>query len=181
MIRAPKPPKDFPAIHAVEAAAFGREDEALIVEGVRAEGAVLVELVAEADGEIVGHILFSRMTTDPQRRIAGLAPVAVRPEMQGRGYGEALCRAGIDALRQMGAEAVVVLGHEAYYPRFGFSREAAANVISPYAALPAFMALELTPGALAAPIKVDYPRSFGVGAAAQLSACPPRRSTPEPR
>jgi len=161
LVRAPKP-KDFPAIHAVEAAAFGREDEALIVENVRAEGASLVELVAETDGEIVGHVLFSRMTTEPTRRIAGLGPVGVRPDLQNRGYGEALCQAGIDTLRRMGADAVVVLGHPTYYPRFGFSREAAAQIASPYAHLPAFMALELTPGALAAPIKVDYPRAFGL-------------------
>jgi putative acetyltransferase len=145
----------------VEAAAFGREDEALIVENVRAEGAGLVELVAEEDGQIVGHILFSRMTCTPPKRIAGLAPVAVLPEAQGRGWGQVLCRAGIEELRRMGAEAVVVLGHEAYYPRFGFSRDAAKLIASPYAHLPAFMALELAPGALAAPIRVDYPRAFG--------------------
>jgi len=160
VVRPPKP-KDFPAIHAVEAAAFGREDEALIVENVRAEGAALVELVAEEEGQIVGHILFSRMTCEPMKRIAGLAPVAVLPDAQGRGWGQALCRAGIDELRRMGAEAVVVLGHVDYYPRFGFSREAAKLIASPYAHLPAFMAMELVPGALAAPIKVDYPRSFG--------------------
>jgi len=159
VVRAPKP-KDFPAIHAVEAAAFGREDEALIVENVRAEGAALLELVAEEDGQIVGHILFSRMTTEPTARIAGLGPVAVAPEQQGRGWGEALCRAGIEAMRAQGAAAVVVLGHVDYYPRFGFSRDAARLIASPYAELPAFMAMELTPGALAAPIKIDYPRSF---------------------
>jgi len=161
LVRPPKP-KDFPAIHAVEAAAFGREDEARIVETVRAEGAALIELVAEEDGQIVGHILFSRMTCEPMKRIAGLAPVAVAPDAQGRGWGQALCRAGIEELRRMGADAVVVLGHVDYYPRFGFSRAAAKLIASPYAHLPAFMALELVPGALAAPIKVDYPRAFGV-------------------
>ena len=160
MIRAPKL-KDFAAIHEVERAAFGREAEALLVEAVRGEGEALFEFVAEQDGEIVGHILMSRMTCEPARRFAGLGPVAVRPDVQGRGWGEALCQAGIDAVRNLGAEAVVVLGHEAYYPRFGFSHEAAKLVASPYAHLPAFMALELAPGALGAPIKVDYPRSFG--------------------
>ena len=159
MIR-PATPKDFAAIHAVEAAAFGQEHEALIVEGVRAEGAALVELVAEEDTEIVGHVLFSRMTTAPVRRFAGLGPVAVRPDRQNRDVGAALCRAGLESLRAMGAEAVVVLGHPTYYPRFGFSREAAARIASPFAERPAFMALELSPGALAEPIKVDYPRSF---------------------
>jgi putative acetyltransferase len=161
VVRAPKP-KDFPAIHAVEAAAFGREDEALLVENVRAEGAALVELVAEEEGQIVGHILFSRMTCEPMKRIAGLAPVAVRPDAQRRGWGQALCRAGIEELRRMGAEAVVVLGHVDYYPRFGFSREAAKLITSPYAHLDGFMAMELVTGALAAPIKADYPRAFGV-------------------
>jgi putative acetyltransferase len=161
LVRPPKL-KDFPGIHAVETAAFGREDEALIVEGVRAEGAALVELVAEEDGEIIGHILMSRMTTEPVQRVAGLGPVAVRPDMQGRGWGEGLCQAAIEIVRSQGADAVVVLGHETYYPRFGFSREAARLIASPYAHLPAFMALELRPGALAEPIKIDYPRSFGV-------------------
>lgn len=161
MVRAAGP-KDFAPIHAVEAAAFGRKDEALLVENVRAEGAALVELVAEEDGQVVGHILFSRMTCEPMRRFAGLAPVAVLPDVQGRGWGEALCRAGIEQLRRMGAEAVVVLGHVDYYRRFGFSRDAAKLIASPYAHLPAFMAMELAPGALAAPIKADYPRAFGV-------------------
>jgi putative acetyltransferase len=161
LVRPPKL-KDFPGIHAVEAAAFGRETEALLVENVRAEGAALVELVAEEDGEIIGHILMSRMTSEPVKRVAGLGPVAVRPDMQGRGWGEGLCQAAIEIVRSQGADAVVVLGHETYYPRFGFSREAAKLIASPYAHLPAFMALELRPGALAEPIKIDYPRSFGV-------------------
>ena len=157
----PALPADHAAIRAVETAAFGRSDEADMVEAARAEGAALVELVAEAHGEIVGHILFSRMTVTPARLFAGLAPVAVSPSVQGRGVGDALCRAGIEAVKALGAEAVVVLGHPDYYPRFGFSAEAARRLASPYAGSPAFMALELAPGALAAPLKVDYPAAFG--------------------
>jgi putative acetyltransferase len=153
-------PADHAAIRAVETAAFGRPDEAGMVETARDEGAALVELVAEADGQIVGHILFSRMTVTPARCFAGLAPVAVAPGFQRRGIGEALCRAGIEAVRTLGAEAVVVLGHPDYYPRFGFSAAAARRLASPYAGNAAFMALELTPGALAAARKVDYPRAF---------------------
>jgi putative acetyltransferase len=156
----PVTPKDFAAIHAVEAAAFRQEHEALIVEAVRTQGAALVELVAEEEGEIVGHVLFSRMTTEPLTRVAGLGPVAVDPKAQGRGVGAALCRAGIETLRAMGADAVVVLGHPTYYPRFGFSAEAAQLIASPYAGRPSFMALQLTPGGLAAAIKVDYPAAF---------------------
>jgi putative acetyltransferase len=152
---------DHAAIRRVEAAAFGRDDEAGMVEAARAEGAALAELVEERDGEVVGHILFSRMTVTPARFFAGLAPVAVTPGAQRRGIGDALCRAGIEAVRALGAEAVVVLGHPDYYPRFGFSAEAARRLASPYAGSPAFMALELAPGALARPLKVDYPAAFG--------------------
>jgi putative acetyltransferase len=152
---------DYAAIRAVETAAFGQPDEAGMVEASRAEGGVLAELVEERDGRVVGHILMNRMTVSPPRLMAGLAPVAVDPAFQGQGIGDALCRAGIEAARTAGAAAVVVLGHPAYYPRFGFSVEAAANIASPYAGLPAFMALELVAGALAAPLKADYPAAFG--------------------
>ncbi|HXQ10605.1 MAG TPA: N-acetyltransferase [Caulobacteraceae bacterium] len=154
---------DHAMIRGVTEAAFGesRFDEAAIIEGVRAEGRVLVELVAEDDGRIVGHVLFSRMRADPPRAIAALGPVAVAPARQRTGIGEALCGAGVEACRAAGMEAVVVLGHPPYYPRFGFSAAAAAKLISPYAGSPAFMALELKPGALSAPQKVDYPRAFG--------------------
>ncbi len=154
---------DYGAIRAVVRAAFdeSRFDEAAIVEGVRAEGAALVELVEELDGEVVGHVLFSRMTTSPSRFVAGLGPVGVRPDLQNRGVGQRLCRAGIAALRAMGCGGVVVLGHPTYYPRFGFSHALAAPLGSPFADRDAFMALELTPGALSPPLRVDYPAAFG--------------------
>ncbi len=132
-----------------------------MVEAARLEGVALVELVTEEHGAIVGHILFSRMTVAPSRFLAGLAPVAVAPALQRRGIGDALCRVGIAAVRTLGCEAVVVLGHPDYYPRFGFSAEVARGLASPYAGNPAFMAMELKTGALAGPLRVDYPAAFG--------------------
>ena len=163
MIVRPAVPSDYPAIRTVTTAAFDQTNgnEARIVEGVRAEGLVLVELVAEADGEVVGHVLFNRMRTEPGRAIAGLGPLAVTPASQGIGIGSALARAGIEACRAAGMEAVVVLGHPPYYPRFGFSAEAAAKIASPFSGRPAFMAMALTHGALDRPIRVDYPAAFG--------------------
>jgi putative acetyltransferase len=152
---------DHSAIRAVVDAAFAGPAESRIVDGVRSESAALVELVAEADGEVVGHVLFSRMTVTPARFIAALGPLAVRPDRQGLGHGAALSRAGIEAVRALGAEAVVVLGHPGYYPRFGFSHAAASSIASPYSDRPAFMALELTPGALAVQLRADYPEAFG--------------------
>ena len=153
---------DHAAIRTVTTAAFeSAGEEADIIDGVRAEGLVLTELVAEIDGAVVGHVLFSRMRTDPDRAFAGLGPLAVAPAAQSTGIGSALSRAGIEACRAAGMEAVVVLGHPPYYPRFGFSHAAAAHVISPFADREAFMALALKPGALDHPIKVDYPAAFG--------------------
>jgi len=166
VILRPAEPRDYPAIRDLVTAAFLTADhasgtEADIVEGVRAEDAVLVELVAEDAGQIVGHVLFSRMTCDPPRLVAALGPVAALPGRQKAGIGAAVVREGLDRCRALGAEASVVLGHPSYYPRFGYSRAAAALVESPYARLPAFMALALRPGALDAPLKADFPAAFG--------------------
>ena len=159
----PALPNDYAAIRAITQAAFDNPagNEAGIIEGVRAEGRALVELVAESDGAIVGHVLFSRMLTDPPLPVAGLGPLAVAPAVQNTGLGSALARAGVEACRAAGMEAVVVLGHPPYYPRFGFSAQAAAQIASPFAGRPAFMALALTPGALDRPIRIDYPAAFG--------------------
>jgi putative acetyltransferase len=156
-------PADYADIRSLTQAAFDTStgDEAGIIEGVRAEGLVLVELVAEMDGRVVGHVLFSRMRTEPARAFAGLGPLGVAPEFQRTGIGSALARAGIEACRAAGMDAVVVLGHPPYYPRFGFSAQAASQIASPFSGRPAFMALALKPGALDWPVKVDYPSAFG--------------------
>jgi putative acetyltransferase len=151
---------DHPAIAAVVEAAFGGPDEARLVERLRDEGAVLVELVSEGDG-IDGHVLFSRLAADQPGLYAALAPLAVRPDRQGSGLGSELTRAGLEACRALGAMASIVLGHRGYYPRFGYSAEAARNISSVYAGSPSFMALELAPDALARPLAVTYPAAFG--------------------
>jgi len=152
-------------IHAVNSAAFGRPDEADLVDALRAEGAVLLSLVAEREGQVVGHILFSRMwieTAAGEVPAVSLAPMVVLPAHQRRGIGERLVRHGLDLLRERGERIVVVLGHPGYYPRFGFSAGQAGALESPFRR-EAFMALELTPGALNGICgKVKYPAAFGV-------------------
>ncbi len=150
---------DASAIRRVVAAAFGRPDEAVIVDQVRAAGAALAEFVAEIDGEIAGHVLFNRMKCRPPMLVAGLGPLAVAPAFQGRGIGSALVRHGLDACRQLGVRACVVLGAPAYYGRFGFT--SAGKVIeSKYSHLPAFQALAFDDGALSKPINIAYPDAF---------------------
>jgi putative acetyltransferase len=68
---------------------------------------------------------------------------------------------GLETCRRLSVEAVVVLGHPEHYPRFGFSSSAAAAIRSPFSGSPAFMAVEMTPGALRGAIEVHYPAAFG--------------------
>jgi putative acetyltransferase len=156
---------DREQVRKVNETAFGRSDEADLVDRLRAEGAVLLSLVAELDGQIIGHILFSRMTVETALRsvaAVSLAPMAVLPQHQGRKVGSQLVRRGLARLCERGEHIVIVLGHKQYYPRFGFSSEKARNLANPFPP-EAFMALELSDGALAGiEGAVRYPSAFGL-------------------
>ena len=157
-------PDDFAAVRIVNREAFGQADEADLVEQLRDDGEVVASLVAEVDNAVVGHILFSRLPIHTSaRKIAGaaLAPVAVLPRFQRLGIGSVLVRSGLRHCAESGCEAVVVLGHPAYYPRFGFSAALAERLDAPFSGA-AFMALELAPGALADGGAVRYAAAFGV-------------------
>ncbi len=152
---------DHAAIRTVVAAAFGQADEADLVDRLRGDGDALVELVAEADGAVVGHVVFSRLATDTGARFAALAPLSVLPGFQRDGLGMALMETGHALCAMAGIQAVIVLGHPAYYPRAGYSAEAAKTVSAPFSG-PAFMGLALTPGALDSPVTVTYAAAFGL-------------------
>jgi putative acetyltransferase len=144
----PAEPADDAGIRAVHEAAFPTAAEAGLVEALVREGDAVVSLVDARQGEIVGHILLSRMTAtgDGQElRALGLAPVGVRPGFQGGGIGAALIEAALVVARATGEELVFLLGEPDYYRRFGFSAATAAPFASPYAG-PYFMALALQPG-----------------------------------
>jgi putative acetyltransferase len=112
-------PGDLAAIRAVNDAAFDQPLEGHIVDELRRHGAVRLSLVAEVDGRIVGHILFSPVVSSGAEGL-GLGPMAVTPEQQKRGVGAALIEAGLARLRDAGCPYIVVLGHHEYYTRFGF-------------------------------------------------------------
>lgn len=124
----PERPDDGAAIRAVLTAAFAdqprsRNDEHLLVDALREAGALLLGLVAEEGGEVIGYVAFSPVT------VAGvccgwygLAPLAVRPDRQRRDVGRSLVKAGLAALREAGAAGCVLLGEPEYYGRFGFAR-----------------------------------------------------------
>jgi putative acetyltransferase len=143
---------DVLAVHELNRAAFGGADEAQIVDALRGAVAPLVSLVAESDGTVAGHILFSPVTlaAAPHPLVMGLAPMAVRPGHQRSGVGSALVRAGLDACRAVRAVAVVLVGHPTYYPRFGFVPASRFGLSCEYDVPDdVFMALELAPGSLA--------------------------------
>ena len=145
MIR-PESPADEAAVRAVHKAAFPTDAEARLVDAIRANGNDRVSLVAEKQGRIVGHVLFSPVDVEGSEGI-GLAPVAVLPDFQRHGIGAALVKAGIAACRELGAKFIVVLGDPRYYRRFGFRPTHLGNE---YGAGEEFMALELEPHASAA-------------------------------
>jgi putative acetyltransferase len=133
-------------------AAFGRADEADLVGTLRAQARPQLSLVAERRGDVVGHVFFSPVRiegpSDPPAS-AGLAPLAVAPEAQGRGVGSELVRAGLRECVSLGWHAVFLLGDPAYYARFGFVLAAPLGLRYENASFDrGFQVLELVPGAL---------------------------------
>lgn len=136
---------DHAAVRAIDEAAFGRKHEADLVEALRADDAVVLELVMEVDGIPAGHIAFSRVAIEAtwgRLDAVILAPVAVLPQVQRRRLGTALTDAGLALLRDANEQVVLVLGHPDYYPRFGFSADRASAIQAPWSG-PAFMAASL--------------------------------------
>lgn len=158
-------PSDDEAIRGLNDLVFGGGFEGRLIDGLREAFIDAVELVAVEEDAIVGHILFSALTTivdDDAVPTLSLAPMCVHPDRQRVGIGSALVEAGLDLARQREWQAVMVLGHPDYYPRFGFSAELASNLDSPFDG-ESFMALELVPGALDGEDGlVVYPAAFGL-------------------
>lgn len=146
-------PQDIEIIHAVEAAAFGRDVEADLVNRLRENEGITLSLVAEQDDQIVGHILFSPMTIDGvQDTVLALGPVGVLPDYQKQGIGAALIREGLRQAAEMGYTLVFLVGHPTYYPRLGFRQAVPLGFDSVYTPDKTqhehFMVYELVEGAL---------------------------------
>jgi putative acetyltransferase len=121
----PEAPEDRASIHYINKEAFGRNQEADLVDKLRKRGVLTVSLIAVQDTVIVGHIAFSPVEIASEKSSFGaltLAPVAVLPAHQNKGIGSQLVTAGLQECRRQGHEIVVLAGHPNYYPRFGFVR-----------------------------------------------------------
>ncbi|MEV0319831.1 GNAT family N-acetyltransferase [Streptomyces sp. NPDC050658] len=156
---------DIPAIRDIVVAAFDTPSEADLVDALRADSAWLdgLSVVAtDQEGKVVGHALLTRCHIGDTPALC-LAPVAVLPEYQKTGAGSAAIRAVLDIARDRGERFVTVLGHPAYYPRFGFSR-ASAHGIGLTIDVPdeAMMALALDAGHPLPAGTVRYAAPFGI-------------------
>ena len=117
---------DFKAITEVTVAAFenhpvSRQTEHFIVNALRSAGALTISLIAELDGQIVGHIAFSPIAiSDGTTDWYGMGPVSVMPDHQKKGIGKALINEGLFLLKDMGSQGCALVGPPEYYKKFGF-------------------------------------------------------------
>lgn len=141
-------PADVSAIDFVLQASFPTFAEARLVQLLRNEGALTLSLVAEVDGQIVGHVAFSPVATAHDRQGVGLAPVAVLDASRRQGIAAKLIPSGLNRCRELSHGWCVVLGDPAYYTRFGFCPASEFGLHDDYGGGDAFQALELIPGTL---------------------------------
>jgi putative acetyltransferase len=156
---------DRDAVWRVNREAFGQDEEANLVNALRDGNFARLSLVAEVNGQVVGHILFSDLPIQSASEVIAalaLAPMAVLPEFQRQGIGSELVRRGIELCRAEGHRIVIVLGHPHFYPKFGFTSKLAEPLRSQFSG-DAWMAMELVPGALAGVAgRVRYAPPFGL-------------------
>ncbi|MHC5034772.1 MAG: GNAT family N-acetyltransferase [Planctomycetota bacterium] len=168
MIVRPETPADYEAIGELLTSAFGGADESQLVRSLRASDNYVPDLalVAEENGEVVGHIVFSYITLrdDEEFRVLALAPMAVTPALQRRGIGAALVEAGLERADGRGDSLVIVVGHPTYYPRFGFESARRCGIEPPSDDFPddAFMIRRLSRYNERHRGRVVYPPAFAV-------------------
>jgi putative acetyltransferase len=139
----------FP-VRCVLEAAFPTPAEADLVERLRASSKAVIALVAEDEGQAVGHIVFSPLALKPLAGTVGLGlgPIAVLPDHEKHGVGRRLVQNGLAECRAWGASFVTVLGDPDYYGRFGFEPASAHGLLNEFGAGAAFMVFELKNGGL---------------------------------
>jgi putative acetyltransferase len=145
-------PEDIPLIYSVHEQAFKIDAEAGLADKLRQACADHLSLVADDNGSIAGHIMFTPVLIKNGKVIQdmGLAPMAVLPSQQRRGIGTLLIQSGLQSLQDKGCPFVIVLGHPDYYRRFGFQPASGFNIKSQWEGVPdeAFMILVLADKAL---------------------------------
>ena len=160
---------DYSDVYNLNKLAFEEDEEARLVDLLRKSSAFIPELslVAVIEDNIVGHILFTKIkiidNKGNENESLALAPMAVSPNYQKSGIGGQLIKKGLDKAREMNFKSVIVLGHEKYYPKFGFEPTTKWGITSPYD-IPTnvFMGIELVDDGLKnISGLVKYAKEFG--------------------
>lgn len=125
---------------------FEREAEGNLVAALRENGKVIISLVALQDEEVIGHVMFTPVTTSPssEARGLGLAPLAVKPKYQKHGIGARLVEEGLRRCAELGCDYVVLLGNPKYYRRFGFGKASNFGMQNEYGVDEPFMLVKLS-------------------------------------
>ncbi|MDP1699954.1 MAG: N-acetyltransferase [Aestuariivirga sp.] len=160
----PELPVHRPAVLELNRLAFKGDEESRLIKNLARDNSILASFVALDGGEVVGHILFSplHLTVNGKRIDAvALAPMCVVPSRQKQGIGTLLVEHGIEAMKSAAHDAIIVLGHVDFYPRFGFRHDLARNLACAFNQYEAFMGLELRAGSLGGkPGTCTYARAF---------------------
>ena len=145
---------DYDRISKVNDLAFVQKQEGELIVKLRMRKEYIPELslVAEFNGNIIGHILFFPiyiLSGDDKIQTLALAPMSIIPGFQNKGLGGDLIMAGMKAANELGFTSVLVLGHPKYYPKFGFKKASKWKIKAPFdVPEEAMMAIELKNGSL---------------------------------
>ena len=139
-------PADFDQVRSILRLTFPSDAESRLVDALRANGKAIISLVAVNGDEVFGHILFSPVTAAPPTHAKGigLAPVAVRRDVQSKGIGSALIEKGLRCCKELGFDYCVVLGAPQYYQRFGFQKASAFDIQNEYGVDDEFMLIRFS-------------------------------------
>jgi predicted N-acetyltransferase YhbS len=161
--------QDYEKVFQLNVQAFGnREEESRLIERIRVSPQFVpaLSLVAEEDGEIVGHLLLSKaevVCDESAHEVIVLAPIAVHPQFQKSGVGSKLILEGFKRCVELGFHLVFLIGHPSYYPRFGFkpAGDAGYELKQFQVSANVFMVCELVKGATEGVSgELRYPQSF---------------------
>ena len=142
----PEQEKDYEQVRAILQMTFPSEAESNLVDALRVNGKSIISLVAVCAEEVVGYIIFSPVSTTPpsEAKALGLAPLAVRPDMQSQGIGSKLIYVGLQFCRDLGYDFCVVLGDPNYYRRFGFETASRFDLQNEYRVDEEFMVIRFS-------------------------------------
>jgi putative acetyltransferase len=138
--------EDAEHVREILRAAFPTEAESKLVDALRENGKAVISLVAIDGEQLLGHILFSPVTTAPPSDVRGigLAPVAVRPDVQSQGIGTKLIREGLHLCKELHYDYCAVLGDPEYYQRYGFEKASSFGMRNEYGVDEEFMVIHFS-------------------------------------